>query len=250
MAQEATSASPGIQIRLMFRTGKPAENRQISVCRNPAMRYASALLASLLLAGLLPRAANADAVDASLRDMERYLLLYSATGDERFLTRLESLGPSFEQQLSQQKNAANLQDLWQLYRQTLEKVRAAYLQKDVDLQQALLQTREVAGLFDTFILAREPAPDGLQDELRELALLEARRANGRLLGKESEGDATRIGELQELIGERLAALPAGASRDSLLSRWSYLRKAEKPEGTLLYPFNAQVEYLLAHLPRG
>ncbi|PJI46399.1 MAG: hypothetical protein CTR55_22685 [Pseudomonas sp.] len=59
-----------------------------------------------------------------------------------------------------------------------------------------------------------------------------------LAGEGKRGDAT-------LTGERLAALPAGASRDSLLSRWSYLRKAEKPEGTL---FNAQVEYLLAHLP--
>lgn len=227
----------------------PAENWETFDYRNPAMRQACTLIASLLLAGLLPRAANADAVDAGLRDMERYLLLYSATGDDRFLTRLDGLAPSFEQQLSQQKNAANLKDLWQLYRQTLEQVRAAYSQKDVDLQNAVAQTREVAGLFDTFILAREPVRQGLEDELRELALLEARRANGRLLGKESGEDAARIGELQVQIGERLAALPAGASRDSLLSRWSYLRKAEKPEGTLLYPFNAQVEYLLAHLPR-
>lgn len=214
------------------------------------MRYASALIASLLLTGLLPRAANADTSEASLRDMERYLLLYSATGDERFLSRLDNLGSSFEQQLAQQKNAASLQDIWQLYRQTLEQVRAAYSHKGVDLQQAVAQTQEVAGLFDSFILAREPASQGLEDELRELALLEARRANGRLLGAGNEGDAARIEVLQERIGERLAALPAGASRDSLLSRWSYLRKAEKPEGTLLYPFNAQVEYLLAHLPRG
>ncbi|WP_236198997.1 hypothetical protein [Pseudomonas pseudonitroreducens] len=214
------------------------------------MRYASALIASLLLTGLLPRAANADTSEASLRDMERYLLLYSATGDERFLSRLDNLGSSFEQQLAQQKNAASLQDIWQLYRQTLEQVRAAYSHKGVDLQRAVAQTQEVAGLFDSFILAREPASQGLEDELRELALLEARRANGRLLGAGNEGDAARIEVLQERIGERLAALPAGASRDSLLSRWSYLRKAEKPEGTLLYPFNAQVEYLLAHLPRG
>ncbi|MCP1652133.1 hypothetical protein [Pseudomonas nitroreducens] len=213
------------------------------------MRYASALIASLLLTGLLPRAANADTSEASLRDMERYLLLYSATGDERFLSRLDNLGSSFEQQLAQQKNAASLQDIWQLYRQTLEQVRAAYSHKGVDLQQAVAQTQEVAGLFDSFILAREPASQGLEDELRELALLEARRANGRLLGAGNKGDAARIEVLQERIGERLAALPAGASRDSLLSRWSYLRKAEKPEGTLLYPFNAQVEYLLAHLPR-
>ena len=212
------------------------------------MRYASALIASLLLTGLLPRAANADTSEASLRDMERYLLLYSATGDERFLSRLDNLGSSFEQQLAQQKNAASLQDIWQLYRQTLEQVRAAYSHKGVDLQRAVAQTQEVAGLFDSFILAREPASQGLEDELRELALLEARRANGRLLGAGNEGDAARIEVLQERIGERLAALPAGASRDSLLSRWSYLRKAEKPEGTLLYPFNAQVEYLLAHLP--
>ncbi len=214
------------------------------------MRYASALIASLLLTGLLPRAANADTSEASLRDMERYLLLYSATGDERFLSRLDNLGSSFEQQLAQQKNAASLQDIWQLYRQTLEQVRAAYSHKGVDLQRAVAQTQEVAGMFDSFILAREPASQGLEDELRELALLEARRANGRLLGAGNEGDAARIEVLQERIGERLAALPAGASRDSLLSRWSYLRKAEKPEGTLLYPFNAQVEYLLAHLPRG
>ncbi|MFR0691065.1 hypothetical protein ACLUTX_16825 [Enterobacterales bacterium AE_CKDN230030158-1A_HGKHYDSX7] len=213
------------------------------------MRYASALIASLLLAGLLPRAANADAIDANLRDMERYLLLYSATGDERFLTRLDSLGTRFEEQLAKQKNAASLQDLWKLYQQTLDQVRAAYSRKDVDLQQAVAQTREVAGLFDSFILAREPGAPGLENELRELALLEARRANGRLLGKQGGDDAQRINELQGAIGERLAALPAGASRDSLLSRWSYLRKAEKPEGTLLYPFNAQVEYLLAHLPR-
>ena len=214
------------------------------------MRHVSILTACLLLAGLLPRAANADAVDASLRDMERYLPLYSATGDERFLARLDGLGPGFEQQLSQHKNAASLQDLWRLYRQTLEQVRVAYTQKNVDLQRAVAQTREVAGLFDTFILARDPAPKGLEDELRELALLEARRANGQLVRRGHGEDATRIGELQELIGKRLAALPAGASRDSLLSRWRYLRKAEKPEGTLLYPFNAQVEYLLAHLPPG
>jgi hypothetical protein len=213
------------------------------------MRQACALIASLLFAGLLPRAANADVIDASLQDMERYLLLYSATGDPRFLDRLDNLGTSFEQDLAQQKNASSLQDLWQLYRQTLDRVRAAYTQKDVDIRQAVQQTQEVAGLFDSFILARSPAPQGLEGELRELALLEARRANGRLLEAEDGKDAQRIGELQERIGERLAALPAGASRDSLLSRWSYLRKAEKPEGTLLYPFNAQVEYLLAHLPR-
>lgn len=212
------------------------------------MRYTSTLIASLLLASLLPRAANADTVDANLRDMERYLLLYSATGDQRFLARLDNLGPHFQQQLAQQKNATSLQDLWQLYRQALDQVRMAYSRRDVDLQHAVAQTREVAGLFDSFILTREPAPQGLADELRELALLEARRANGRLLGKVNEDDAARIGELQALIGERLAALPAGANRDSLLWRWHYLRKAEKPEGTLLYPFNAQVEYLLAHLP--
>lgn len=214
------------------------------------MRYATALIASLLFAGLLPRAANADTIDASLRDMERYLLLYSATGDERFLSRLDILGQGFEEQLTQQKNAGALQDLWQLYRQTLQQVRDAYSLKGVDLRQAVARTQEVAGLFDSFILAREPAPQGLADELRELALLEARQANRRLLGRDLEDAAERIGALQVKIGERLAALPAGASRDSLLSRWSYLRKAEKPEGTLLYPFNAQVEYLLAHLPAG
>ena len=31
------------------------------------------------------------------------------------------------------------------------------------------------------------------------------------------------------------------------ARWRYLRLTERPAGTLLYPFNAQVEYLLEKL---
>lgn len=216
------------------------------------MRLASALLASLVLAGLLPNAANADTADARLQDIERYLLLYSATGDERFLQRLDSLGKVFEQSLGEQKNAAALKDMWQLYRQTLDQVRAAYSQRGVDLKQALAQTREVAGLFDSFIIAEKQAqnPPALADDLRELALLEARQANRKLLGGAQSADAAQIVQLQANVEKQLAALPNGTTRDNLLSRWDYLRKAERPEGgTLLYPFNAQIEYLLAHLPR-
>lgn len=215
------------------------------------MRLVSALLASLVLASLLPRAANADTVDARLQDIERYLLLYSATGDERFLQRLDNLGSAFEQSLGEQKNAAALKDMWQLYRQALERVRAAYSQRGVDLKDALAQTHEVAGLFDDFIVSDKPAKatPTLADELRELALLEARQANRKLLGGAEQSEAARIAQLQGDVEKQLAALPDGPARDTLLSRWAYLRKAEKPEGTLLYPFNAQVEYLLAHLPR-
>lgn len=217
------------------------------------MRLVSAFLASLVLASLLPRAANADSVDASLQDIERYLLLYSATGDERFLVRLDNLGTTFEQSLGQQKNAGALKDMWQLYRQALDRVRAAYSQPGVDLKVALAQTQEVAGLFDSFIIADKTAKTAptLADDLRELALMEARQANRKLLGGLEEKDSSRIAQLQEAVEKQLNTLPAGPARDTLLSRWTYLRKAERSDGgTLLYAFNAQIEYLLAHLPKG
>lgn len=217
------------------------------------MRFASVILTGLLLTSLLPTAANASTANAQLQDIERYLLLYSATGDERFLQRLDKLGTEFEKSLDTQKNPTALKDMWHLYQQTLDQVRAAYSQHGVDLKTAVARTAEVAGLFDNFIIADEgtPATPTLADDLRTLALLEARQANGKLLGDGHAEDVERIAQLQANVEKRLTALPAGESRDALLSRWSYLRKSERPDGaTLLYPFNAQIEYLLEHLPQG
>lgn len=106
----------------------------------PAERWATA------------RAANADTIDARLQDLDRYLLLYSATGDERFLDRFHDLGADFEKSLTSQKNAAALKDVWQRSREALETVRAAYSQSGVDLKQALAQSREVSELLDSIIV--------------------------------------------------------------------------------------------------
>ena len=220
------------------------------------MRFAATLFASLLLTGALSCAAvAADATpqrnDPLLQDIERYLLLYSATGDERFLDRLNSLGVVFEQKLAVQDQATALKDIWQLYQQTLAKVKDAYTKKGVDLKLAVKQTREVADLFSAFLApdaaATAPQPGG---DLRELALLEARKANAKLLGAPSDAETKRIGELRESLQRQLEALPAGADREKLLMRWAYLRKTETADGTLLYPFNAQIEYLSTHLPQG
>ncbi|QRY79826.1 hypothetical protein JVX91_01540 [Pseudomonas sp. PDNC002] len=220
------------------------------------MRSFRPLLASLLLSNVLLCSAQAAQPatpaqynDPLVQDIERYLLLYSATGDERFLERLNSLGVVLEQKLATQDKAASLKDIWQLYQQTLVKVRDAYGKKGVDLKQAVKQTREVGDLFNTFLIAGSDPQPKLLAELRELALLEARKANGKLLGVATEKDTKRIGELQESVQQQLQALPANSDRDGLLMRWSYLRKTETDKGTLLYPFNAQIEYLTTHLPQ-
>lgn len=214
------------------------------------MRRSTAVLASLLIAGLLPHAANADTIDARLQDLDRYLLLYSATGDERFLDRFYDLGADFEKSLTSQKNAAALKDVWQRYREALEKVRAAYSQSGVDLKQALAQSREVSELLDSIIVAEEPTQSTptLADNLRELALLEAHHANSQTLHGVHVDHSEQMEQLLQRIDQQLSSLPANATRDNLRVRWTYLCKALRPEHTLLYAFNAQIEYLLAHLP--
>ncbi|MBB4867936.1 hypothetical protein HNP46_006855 [Pseudomonas nitritireducens] len=218
------------------------------------MRSLSALLAGLTLSAVLCGHAAGAEPPASptsplLEDIERYLLLYSATGDERFLNRLNGLGTQFEQKLGEQKQAEPLRDIWQLYQQTLDRVQAAYREKGVDLKKALNQSQEVADLFDSFLVS-SPPPAGLASDLRELALLEARKANHALLGIEAAANQQRIEQLRSAITAQLDALPEEAQRERLLTHWNYLRQAQAASGTLLYPFNAQIEYLSEHLPQG
>ncbi|MNP34479.1 hypothetical protein D3C76_1277680 [compost metagenome] len=184
-------------------------------------------------------------------DIQRYLLLYSATGDERFLARLDGLGAVFEEGIAAQKNANTLADIWELYRHTVGKVRDAYTIKDADLKRAVAQTQEVSALFDAFILESDKADQSpsLADNLRHLALLRVQQANREVLG-ESPDDG-RLDSLYAEIDRQLDSLPAGDAQASsrnerLKKRWQYLRMAAN--GGQLYPFNAQIEYLLAHLP--
>lgn len=218
------------------------------------MRFVYALFAGLMLTGALSgpvsaTEASARQTDPLLQDIERYLLLYAATGDDRFLTRLDSLGVVFESQLGEQKQARTLKDIWQLHQQTLSKVRDAYSKKDVDLKEALQQTQEVADLFDSFLGNTSDSAPSIRGELRELALLEARKANRKLLGEPSTAQSERIEALCASLQSHLEALPDNPARDSLMAHWTFLRKSQAAGGTLLYPFNAQIEYLSSHLPQ-
>ncbi|MBO3276906.1 hypothetical protein [Pseudomonas schmalbachii] len=214
-------------------------------------------LCSLLAFTLLgyPVASTAEPLppNAVMVDIQRYLLLYSATGDERFLARLDALGPIFEEGISGQRNAASLRDMWGLYRGTVEKVRDAYTSRDVELKSAVSQAREVSALFDAFILvdAGRKRPPSLTGNLRRLALLKALQANRELLGETQ--DQAELDSLVGAIGKQFDDLPNGdrdASRQHgmLQKRWQYLLLTSNAGHTLLYPFNAQIEYLLAHLP--
>ncbi|WP_447753660.1 hypothetical protein [Pseudomonas nicosulfuronedens] len=219
------------------------------------MRIVSALLASLMLTGALTCTAPAAEASARqsaplLQDIERYLLLYTATGDDRFLVRLDSLSVVFESQLDAQKQAKALKDIWQLHQQTLKKVRDAYSKKGIDLKEALRQTREVAELFDSFLMSTPDNAPTMIGELRELALLEARGANRKLLDEPLTTDSRRIDTLLTSLQGHLDALPDSPERTRLLAHWAYLRKSQVAAGTLLYPFNAQIEYLSSHLPQG
>lgn len=218
------------------------------------MRSIPVLLAGLLLSSALSctaltAQASARRTDPLLQDIERYLLLYAATGDDRFLVRLDSLGVVFESQLEGQKQAKALKDIWQLHQQTLLKVREAYSRKGINLQQALQQTREVAELFDSFLASSSDSAPSMIGELRELALLEARGANRKLLGEPSATDSQRIEALRTSLQSHLEALPDTPERNRLLAHWAYLRKSQAAGGTLLYPFNAQIEYLTTHAPQ-
>ncbi|MFV0456467.1 MAG: hypothetical protein ACK5NQ_16040 [Pseudomonas sp.] len=212
------------------------------------MRLISPFLAGLILASTLVQAANTTSIDTYLWDIERYLLLYSATGDERFMVRLNELDTAFKQRLKAQKNASALEDMRLLYLQELKRVQEAYLHSREDLESSVAKLLEVIGLFDSFIIEDrlEEETSTLTDDLRQLALLEARQANNKLLGATQEDNGMRITQLQDKIEAQITALD---HRDPSL-RWTFIRKSQRPNGdTLLFIFNAQIEYLINHLDK-
>lgn len=209
------------------------------------------LILSLLLSLLasLPTAALADRFDATLQAAQRYLLLYSATGDERFLKRLERLDEAFQGLVAEQHNGETLQDIWSLYGETVAQVQSGYEKSGPALREALAQALEVSALLQEFRLQPDAAPAeaSLAANLQRLALLQAKRANQRLLGEDTDTLRGTIADLQQTIETQFAALPDTAEGEAMRARWRYLRLTERPAGTLLYPFNAQVEYLLEKL---
>lgn len=219
------------------------------------MRIRLALATCCLLIGLLPGPAlsaepEERAIAGTLMDAQRCLLLFAATGDEHFLGLLPRLTDRLDKQLADQPgaNAMPLWNLWLLHQQAVASARAHYAPGGPQLQAALRQAESVVAQLPTYLpqVQAGTTPE-LSDDLRELALLEAQNANQKLL----EGDANKrreqIARLQRNIDLQLSARPASAETESLRTRWRYLRLTERENGTLLYPFNAQLEYLLTRL---
>ncbi len=126
---------------------------------------------------------------------------------------------------------------------------SGYEQSGPALRQALAQALEVSALLQEFRLQPGAAPGDatLAANLQRLALLQAKRANHRLLGEDTDTLREAIADLQQTIETQFAALPASVEGEAMRARWRYLRLTERPAGTLLYPFNARVEYLLEKL---
>ncbi|MDF3935545.1 hypothetical protein [Pseudomonas citronellolis] len=204
-----------------------------------------------LLAVIAPGAAFAS-FDTTLQAAQRYLLLYSATGDERFLLRLENLDARFQAQVDAQGNSATLRDVWELYGETVRRVADGYISSGRALREALAQALEVSALLQELRIDTPAAGGaaGLADNLQRLALLQARIANRRLLGEEVGGLQERIAGVRDTLEAQFAALPSTPEGEAMRARWRYLRLTERPTGTLLYPFNAQVEHLLERLGDG
>lgn len=206
------------------------------------------LLAALLLPGLSLGAANQTAL--ILQDAQRCLLLFAATGDEHFLRPLPTLADGYEKQLADQPgaNALPLWNLWLLHQKAVDDARAHYSPGSPQLQNAV---RQGAAAIDQLPKFLPEAPDGevptLANNLRQLALLEAQGANQKLLGGDEPARRKAIAALQQRIEEQLAARPATPENEALRSHWRYLRLSEHESATLLYPFNAQLEFLLARL---
>ncbi|WP_312254889.1 hypothetical protein [Stutzerimonas nitrititolerans] len=209
------------------------------------MRLISIFLAGLILTSALAQAAKTTSIDTYLWDIERYLLLYSATGDERFLVRLDELDTAFKQRLEAQRNANALKDMRLLYLQELKQVREAYFNSREDLEGSVAKLLEVIELFDNFIIEGRLTEETstLTDDLREIALQEARQANSKLLNIAQDNGA-RITQLQNKIEIQIETL----DDRNISLRWDFIRKSQRPEGnTLLFIFNAQIEYLINYL---
>lgn len=210
--------------------------------------FRNLLLAALTLPGLSLAAGNETAY--ILQDAQRCLLLFAATGDEHFLRSLPSLAERYEKQLADQPGATamSLWNVWLLHQKSVADARAHYAPGSPQLLDAVRQAGKAVDLLPRFLpVVQDETPPTLTENLRQLALLEAQGANQKLLGGDEQARREAIAGLQGRIEEQLTALPASPENEALRSHWRYLRLSEHESATLLYPFNAQLEYLLARL---
>lgn len=212
------------------------------------------LLLGLLLPGMaLGAPSKLRELSVTLEDAQRCLLLFGATGDDAFLRPLPGLAKRYEQQLADQpaSSSMTLWNLWLLHQRAVDSARANNAPDNPRLAAALREGGTAVGLLPNFLPpvaaeADSPAPS-LADNLRELALLEAQSANRAYLDDDEQARRERIGALQHSLDEQFGARPATPADDALRSRWRYLRLTERADGTLLYPFTAQVDNLLGRV---
>ncbi|WP_147411246.1 hypothetical protein [Pseudomonas cavernicola] len=210
------------------------------------------LLFSLLCTAVQAEPAPPSIMD-NLMDIDRYLLLYGSTGDERFLERLAQQGKLLQARITEEQNARILLDIWSLYQEQLAKVRQAFVNEETDLKKAVRQSLEVVRVFDDFVLGQEQqASPSLADNLRALALGKVRQASSHLLEKPlPEEDTGKLLTLSETIEAQMASLPTSVDpkswQNDLRMRWHYLKTTMRDDALLRYPFNSQIEKMLATL---
>lgn len=207
-------------------------------------------LALCALLGSQAQAAEAPGVEADLVDANRYLLLYSATADERFLDRLDATGKHLQAALGQRQDAAALRALWASYEQGRQQMLAEHAARKLDQNGEMARSLKLAEPLDAYLQAHPLATPGLADDLRSRALLTARLANlQKVDGPRAEAEAANVKALDERIQQRIDALAKSdpALHDELDKRWRYLQVSQRNGQQLLYPFNAQIEAMLGKL---
>lgn len=167
-------------------------------------------------------------------------------GDERFWVRMSEAENQLGEQIKKEKGAATLEAILSTYQGYAETVRAAYSEKDLDLGTSLAQALDIFNLLDSFLPADiTSSPPSLADNLRTFAVLSIRQDTP--LAKSS--DQETIDQLARDIRAQVDSLASQntGTYQQLPLRWKYLQTAHRDGKPLIYPFNAQIEFMLAQL---
>lgn len=213
----------------------------------PLRRWLPLALISLLSAQA--QAAAPVSSQASLIDVNRYLLLFSATGDERFQTYMENAGKRLDASLAANQDPV-LRDLWSNYQQGSRKLIGSFATAKLTAQAKMSQSLALEEPATAYLKAHPQASPTLADNLRLRALLAAREANLRSVDpKQADTEAEQIKALDAGIQQQIDALEKGdpTLHADLSNRWHYLQVSQKNGKLLPYPFNAQIDAMLGKL---
>lgn len=206
-------------------------------------------LALLTLLGAQAQAAAPVNSQASLIDANRYLLLFSATGDERFQGYMENAGKRLDASLAANNDPA-LQELWNNFQQGSRKLVGSFATQQLTAQAKMTQSLALEEPVTAYLKTHPQATPTLADNLRMRALLAAREANLRSADpKQADAEAEQIKALDAGIQRQIDALQKTDAplHTDLSTRWHYLLVSQKNGKLLPYPFNAQIDAMLGKL---